>query len=400
MPKKAKYRARRLQIRKYLWVAGTLGTAAGAMGQGLSTPADESQNGTSVAKPVDSTIHQSAMAMDSKSGSQPNWKLSSYTLTSAGSGKGGATGAMAGYAYTSQWREDSPDIVPLAGATDSNVPSYAKLESADSNRSGAIRLLDQLFIGASLDPLRPNFGLTQYSPSLLSYLAGNTDDRFRIGGLGSSWDGTLGLTLKFSKHQRLSLNYRPPMGVDDNGHSVMAESSGASFGFGTPVSTFNPRIKLPTILGLDYGIDLTETISLAADIAWMKFSQYQSPDLGPRADSFGSATGGASFSASENSHNFASGLAGGWKFSDHWIFRAGYQFFASPVPNSTFAPNIPNANQHVITLGVGWKGKSTSLEAAYGMDFYADRHIGDQQPYNGTYALNTHLLSLAFNHSF
>ena len=73
-----------------------------------------------------------------------------------------------------------------------------------------------------------------------------------------------------------------------------------------------------------------------------------------------------------------------------------------PVPDSTFSPTIPDANQNVFTIGIGWHGKHNALEASYGLDFYNDRHINNDQvaAYNGTYTFNVHLISLAYRYSF
>jgi len=72
------------------------------------------------------------------------------------------------------------------------------------------------------------------------------------------------------------------------------------------------------------------------------------------------------------------------------------------VPDSTFSPTIPDANQNVFTIGLGWKGRHSSLEAAYGLDFYNERNISnDQNPaFNGKYTFNVHLISLAYNYAF
>jgi len=101
-------------------------------------------------------------------------------------------------------------------------------------------------------------------------------------------------------------------------------------------------------------------------------------------------------------NTFTAGIGGDWKFADHWVLRAGYEFLESPVPDTTFSPTIPDANQNVITLGLGWKGRHSSLEAAYGLDFYNDRNISnDQNPaLNGKYTFNVHLISLAYRYSF
>jgi long-subunit fatty acid transport protein len=63
---------------------------------------------------------------------------------------------------------------------------------------------------------------------------------------------------------------------------------------------------------------------------------------------------------------------------------------------------VPDANQNVITLGLGWKSRHHSLEAAYGLDFYDERQISNNQnpAFNGKYTFNVHLFSLAYSYSF
>jgi long-subunit fatty acid transport protein len=72
------------------------------------------------------------------------------------------------------------------------------------------------------------------------------------------------------------------------------------------------------------------------------------------------------------------------------------------VPDSTFSPTIPDANQNVITFGVGWKYGHSSLEFAYGLDFYNQRIITNNQnpAFDGKYTFNVHLFSLAYRYTF
>ena len=84
------------------------------------------------------------------------------------------------------------------------------------------------------------------------------------------------------------------------------------------------------------------------------------------------------------------------------MLRASYQFYESPVPDKTYSPVIPDSNQHVFTVGLGYTYKRHSLEAAYGLDFYDKREIdNNQQPaFNGDYEVNVHLLSFAYRFAF
>jgi long-chain fatty acid transport protein len=72
------------------------------------------------------------------------------------------------------------------------------------------------------------------------------------------------------------------------------------------------------------------------------------------------------------------------------------------VPDSTFSPTIPDANQNVLTMGLGYQVKNISLEFAYGLDFYNDRNISSSvnSTAPGKYTFNVHLFSLAFRYTF
>ena len=119
--------------------------------------------------------------------------------------------------------------------------------------------------------------------------------------------------------------------------------------------TRNPRTPdraKRRIISAGYGIDLTDKVQLESDFEWLQFSQFK--NLGIKTGDF-PALGGASLTqnVAENWHNtFTAGIGGDWKFADHWVLRAGYEYFESPVPNSTFSPTIPDANQNVMTVGL------------------------------------------------
>ncbi|MGZ8940652.1 MAG: OmpP1/FadL family transporter, partial [Limisphaerales bacterium] len=95
------------------------------------------------------------------------------------------------------------------------------------------------------------------------------------------------------------------------------------------------------------------------------------------------------------------GLAGDWRFAEHWTWRAGYQFYESPVPDHTFSPTIPDANQHALTTGLAFRGGSHQAEFAYGYIRYDDRDINNAgSMFNGHYEMSVHLFSLGYTYQF
>jgi long-chain fatty acid transport protein len=294
-------------------------------------------------------------------------------------------GVTVPYGLANQWDKSSSAFRP--GGTLYTAANFGKLTTFNINPSLAFKLAENLQIGVGLDVMWSDLEIRQFvSPALPGVEAHGDGDGVGVG-------GNLGLTWKLTDHQSLAFTYRSAMTVDYSG-SVRLENF-----TGTPSTFFNSQIKYPNILSLGYGIELTDTIRLESDVEWVQFSQFK--NLGITTGT--TPIGNLSQNIAENWHNtFTAGIGGDWKFADHWVLRGGYQYFESPVPDATFSPTIPDANQNVITLGIGWKGKHTSLEFAYGLDFYNDRIItsNPNPALNGKYTFNVHLFSLAYRYTF
>lgn len=293
------------------------------------------------------------------------------------------------YGLASQWKSSATAFSqkPPLGAWTYYTPSFSQLITLNMNPSLAVKLTDKISLGAGLDVMWSDLEFKQFLSPLLPNAQAHAE------GDGVGLGGNVGLTWHITDHQQLALAYRSTMTVDYSG-TTKFENLPTKFS-----TTFGSQIKYPNIISVGYGIDLTDKVRLETDFEWLQFSQFRNLPISVGNNPLGVP----SQNIPEKWHNtFTAGIGGDWKFADHWVLRAGYQFFESPVPNSTFSPTIPDANQNVITIGLGWKGKRNSLEAAYGLDFYNERHItNDQNPaFNGNYTFNVHLISLAYNFSF
>lgn len=298
-------------------------------------------------------------------------------------------GVTVPYGLANQWKTSSSAYQP-GGTLFNNAANFGKLTTINFNPSIATKIGDHLQLGVGLDVMWSELEIRQFiaAPQVEAHASGD----------GMGYGGNIGLTWKITDHQRLALAYRSTMTVNYNGNARV-ENTGLS---SDPSTSFGSQIIYPNIVSLGYGIELTDKIRLESDFEWLSFSQFQ--NLGIRTGNI-AELGGLNLSQNipQKWHNtFTAGIGGDWKFADNWVARAGYQFFESPVPDSTFSPTIPDANQNVITVGLGWKGKHSSLELAYGLDFYNDRIItNDQNPaLNGKYTFNVHLFSLAYRYSF
>jgi len=312
-------------------------------------------------------------------------------------------GVTTPYGLGGEWDQNTSAFAPYTGSLRYQTPYSSDLQTINLNPTFAVRLTDNISIGIGLDVMWSSMTLKQYYPSFL--LGGAGDSDLKADGDGWGVGGNIALTWNITEHQRFALTYRSPMDVDYGGRFTMDNITVKEAFLGaTAQSAFKTTVKFPTIISAGYGIDLTDKIRLETDFEWIEFSRFKSLDLNAGNNSILFALLGKSTSTPQNWKNtFTAGIGGDWKFADQWTLRAGYQYFESPVPDSTFSPTIPDANQNVITLGIGWKSRHHSLEAAYGLDFYDERNINNPAPnnaFNGKYTFNVHLFSLAYRYSF
>jgi long-chain fatty acid transport protein len=311
-------------------------------------------------------------------------------------------GVTVPYGLADEWNQNSSAFAPFTGVLRYQSPYFAQLQTININPTLSVRLSDKISIGAGFDVMWSKLKLEQYYPSFL--FGGAGDSAMKASGDGFGYGGNIGLTWQVTDHQRLAVTYRSPMNVNYGGSFKVSNLTPAETGLGaTPQSGFNTRVRFPAIVSLGYGIQLSDTVRLESDLEWVQFSRFKSLNLGIGNNSALFTALGQSTSFPENwKDTFTAGFGGDWKFADHWVLRGGYQFYQSPVPDSTFSPTIPDADQNVITIGIGWKGKHNSLEAAYGLDFYNTRHITTDQnaAFDGKYTFNVHLISFAYRYSF
>ena len=74
------------------------------------------------------------------------------------------------------------------------------------------------------------------------------------------------------------------------------------------------------------------------------------------------------------------------------------------MPDHTFSPTIPDANQHAITTGISYTGGAHRAEFSYGYIRYDDRDINNSDPaaaiFNGHYEMMVHLFSVGYTYQF
>jgi long-chain fatty acid transport protein len=298
------------------------------------------------------------------------------------------------FGLANEWQTDkglfaNPD--PTKGGWRYAAPYYAGLTTIDGSPSVAYRFNDHISVGAGVDVIWSQLNFKQFFPTFLLPLPGGPypETIVRAKGDGFALGANAGVTVNLTEKQRLAFTYRSPFTVDYDGR-VRFDSEIL------PKSDFSTSVKFPTIVGAGYAIELSDTVRLETDFEWLEFSNFNTLGINAGANAFLNQT------VQEKWRNtFTVGIAGDWHFHENWTWRAGYQYYQTPVPDSTFSPTIPDSNQNAFTTGIDFAQGHHHAGLSYGYIRYDDRNINNTAYlFNGHYEMQVHLLALQYTYAF
>lgn len=349
------------------------------------------------------------------------WKLlPNFFATTPLIEKDGGSKLSAGLAVTTpfglsnEWKKEGAfgpggAVLPSGGlGLRYGAPWYTELLTINANPSLSYKITDNLFIGVGVDFFWSQLTIKQLYPWFAAGIAAGVpapvaltfpDGDFRGKGDGEGIGGNIGLTWKITDSQRVALAYRSPFDINYNGD---LDVNNIPTGFpATSTSHFGTKVKYPGIFSAGYGIEINDKLRLETDFEWIQFSRFDR--LVIDAGNNGPLFAGGGLDINQNWRDtFTAGIGADYRCGEHWTLRGGYQFYETPVPDSTFSTTIPDANQHAVTVGLNFKSGHHSADLSYGWIHYDDRNItSDQNPvFNGKYQMVVHLISVGYNYNF
>lgn len=281
-----------------------------------------------------------------------------------------------------------------AGALKYATPHYVDLQTLNLNPNLAFKLGDRVSLAVGVDVMWGQLDLRQHA--FYGPLFGTGELRALGDGLGVSGNAALSVE-PFDGH-RIAFTARMPMSVEFEGHFTAGNAPAV-----LPVtrSEFESRIKFPTVLGLGYGVRVTETIRVEANAEWIQFSRFDALPL--EVNPVMAATLGLPSAVAQNwKDTFTFGVGGDWAFAESWKLRLSYQHYQTPVPDSTFSMTIPDSDQNVVTAGIGYRKGRHRVDLSYSRVFYEGRSISAavNPLYAGRYEIDVHLVSLGYGYRF
>ena len=297
------------------------------------------------------------------------------------------------YGQFTEWPKD----VPFAYTS----PYYAEMSTINVTPAVGLKLTDSVSIGAGLDIMQSTLTFKQSVPwGLIFGEPGVPDAQADLEADGLGVGAHAGLTLRVSEKQRLAITLRSPMDIQHDGDARInyipeAAASIPELQSLARHSRFRSEIHYPTQLGLGYGAQLTEKLRIGLDLEWLEFSRQKNLviDLGRNQPLMSDKSIAQNW---QDTITFA--LGGAYKLSEPLELRASYKFMESPIPEDTMSPILVEGDQHMFSIGAGYKTERFTLDLAYVLGINEDitlyRLVSDPSM-DGQYETSTsHLVSL------
>lgn len=292
-------------------------------------------------------------------------------------------GSHVPYGRQTHWDSDGP------------FPIFSRMSVMDFSPQVAWRVSDSVSIGAGLDIYYGRLQFRQYvpfaPPPAPPGKASADADGYAVG-------ANAGITWRITERQRLALTCRSPFDLKFKGDMDVAGFPSPPFPPTVPESDLDTTFKFPTIIALGYGIQLTETIRVEANVEWLQYSRNKTMRINGGANDPLVGVLGLSNSPQNWNDTWTFGLGGEWRFAQEWTFRTGYLYLQSPVPDSTFTPLILDVDQSVVSVGLGYEHGRHGIDLAYALGIFEKRRAGVTK--QDHFDFDGHLVALSYTYSF
>jgi long-subunit fatty acid transport protein len=257
------------------------------------------------------------------------------------------------------------------------LPYAGSMTVADFTPNFAMRLSDSLSIGIGADIYYGEVKQWQY-------LGGAVKSKLTADGQGLGWN--CALTWKMTEKQRLAATYRSDFTIKYEGDNDLAAPYSTT-------SDLDGKIEYPTIIGLAYGIALTDTLRAEIDGEWLDFSQYETLTIHD-------STLGTIPAQQRLKDTWTTGFGLYWDFKPNWTLRSGFMYLKNPTPDDTYGPMSPDEDQGVVSIGLGYESEHHTFDIGYAAGIFDGRTIPSSNPAGGNYDYNVQLLALSYGYKF
>lgn len=251
------------------------------------------------------------------------------------------------------------------------VPHSAELKTIQVNPVASRRIGDKVAIAVGFSAMWTELSFRQF---YVSPLVTQETEVVAVGD-GWSWGANAAISWDVTDRDRVAATVRSGTSPDLSGAVTVGSLNAVATSLGaTPRSAFSTVVDFPAVVTLAYGHRFEDALTVEAQLEWVGFSVFDelALDLGDNAVLI---PPGAGVLPQRWNDNITAGVGMHWQWSDELDLSLSYQFFESPIPDGTLSTTIPDADQNVVSCGVGWERGSARLSVGYAWVRYDERDV-------------------------
>jgi long-chain fatty acid transport protein len=259
----------------------------------------------------------------------------------------------------------------------------------------SIRLAPYLSIGGGFVYNHGSVDLTRAIPL---YDANGNPGQAELNGSGKGYGWNAGIFFKTESGVTVGITHRSKINTTiNNGDAIFAVPASLQSNFPQP-NTFTASIPLPSTTSLGVGLYPCKQWTLAFDINFVKWSDYQ-----VLAFDYAKNTPILQDTKSPRNYEDALSLRAGaqYKPTDNWAIRFGGGYGRTPVQDGFVTPEVPDANRAYATGGLGYTfAHKLDLDLSFEFEHLMPRtQTNNETQLSGTFRTNVYIpgISLAYH---
>lgn len=298
-----------------------------------------------------------------------------------------------------------PKNMSAASGMRYTLPYESSLLVADLTPAVAFKVTDSLSVAIGMEIMYSDLKIKQfYNWSTL--VPGSPEGDIQARGQGWGLGAYMGINWEIAKGHRLAIIGRLPVRVQYRGTFKATNMPGALVGLFSPSSNFESDMNFPGSVAAGYGIDLTDQLTLGFDFKWTDNSATNDLPLNIGVNQ--PLLGGQDRAVFDWRDSIDLGMGLTYTLNERWCLRAGYLFSENSQPASTYSPVVATNDRSIFSVGVGWRGKTRSVDLTYAYVYNPTRVIsgatnaaGAARPlFDGNYKHQWQVLALSVTQRF
>jgi long-chain fatty acid transport protein len=286
------------------------------------------------------------------------------------------------------------------------LTTFSSMKTYTLNPVASFKVLDNLSLAAGVDIMWSKVLLKRKTPVVIPGKK-FPDGEIQLTGEGSGMGYNFGMLYEPLTGVKLGAAYRSQIKVNHTGAFTTNLAPPLVAG---PSSTGESTIVFPPSLTMGISYSRFKPFAFEFDTTWTGWSSYskQKVNLDQQIKINGVPT--TTITTPKGWHDaWAFRFGASYEVNDWMKLRAGYAYDLTPVPNSSFDPQVPDANRHIFTVGQDLKIKRFTLGIAYNYILSESRTKNNTVVVNGVpaplqangrYNSDVHSLGLSWSFQF